>query len=44
VAAAIAAAAAVRLRGPAITRLGHVYAGQEDQPAPVTSTPTGAAS
>jgi amino acid transporter len=44
VAAAIAAAAAVRLRGSAIARLGHVYTGQEDQPAPVTATPTGAAS
>jgi amino acid transporter len=44
VAAAIAAAAAVRLRGPAIARLGHVYTGQDDQPAPVTATPTGAAS
>ena len=43
VAAGIAAAVAVRLRGPAIARLGHVYAGDEPAPAPVTVTGTGAA-
>ena len=36
-----AAAAAVRLRGPAIARLGHVYSDDEQQPAPV---PAGAES
>ena len=42
--AAIAAAVAVRLRGPAIARLGHVYAADEHPPAPETATATGAAS
>jgi amino acid transporter len=43
--AAIAATAAVRLRGPAIARLGHVYSGEENTPAPVTAaTPAGAES
>ena len=37
--AAIAAAVAVRLRGPAIARLGHVYTG-EPAPAPVTAAGT----
>ncbi len=36
--------AAVRLRGPAIARLGHVYAADEHPPAPETATATGAAS
>ena len=42
--AAIAATAAVRLRGPAIARLGQVYTGHETPAAPETATPTGAAS
>jgi amino acid transporter len=42
--AAIAAAAAVRLRGPAIARLGHVYTGHETPAAPVAATPAGAES
>jgi len=42
--AAIAATAAVRLRGPAIGRLGHVYTGHETPAAPETATPTGATS
>ena len=36
-----AVAVAVRLRGPAIARLGHVYT--EDEPAPVTTAPALAA-
>lgn len=35
VAAVVATAVAVRVRGPAIARLGHVHADEEDQPAPV---------
>jgi hypothetical protein len=42
--AAIAAAAAVRLRGPAIARLGHVYTGQDSPPAVQAATPAEAAS
>jgi hypothetical protein len=42
--AAIAAAAAVRLRGPATARLGHVYSGEENAPAPVAATTAGAES
>ena len=34
---ALAAAAAVRLRGPAIARLGHVYSDEEQQPTPVAA-------